>query len=136
MSNRNPDFKIGFSIYCSIFENLKNDSNLGNRWANVDFSDFTSMPRCYLFNFVETPMFVTTRYLSETFCKNPSVAILRKMTMTKPEKNDNGLRQKPFLTAAISSICARIQVHKLTSGARPFHLLTKSEKSKFQKSGF
>ena len=30
LSNRSPDFKIGFSIYCSIFQNLKNYSNLGN----------------------------------------------------------------------------------------------------------
>ena len=31
LSNRNPDFKIGFSIYCSIFQNLKYNSNLWNR---------------------------------------------------------------------------------------------------------
>ena len=96
------------------------------------------MPRCYFFNLVETPMFVTTGYLSETFCENPKCGpIVRKMTMTKPDKNKNGLRQKPFLLAAISSICARVNaVHKLTRAARPFHLLTKSEKSKSQISGF
>ena len=39
------------------------------------------MPRCYFFNLVETPMFVTTGYLSETFCENPKCG--------HREKNDN-----------------------------------------------
>ena len=37
--------------------------------------------RCYFFNLVETPTFVTTGYLSETFCENPKCG--------HPEKNDN-----------------------------------------------
>ena len=51
------------------------------------------MPRCYFFNIVETPTFVTTAHLSEKFRENPKCGY--------PEKNDNGLRMKPFLLGAV-----------------------------------
>ena len=94
------------------------------------------MPRCYFFNLVETPTFVTTGYLSETFCENPKCG--------HPEKNDNDQAwEKWQWTSSEAIFLVVIFQHlrprsgpQLTSAARPFHLLTKSEKSESEKSGF
>ena len=40
------------------------------------------MPRCYFFNLVETPTFVTTGYLSEKFCENPKCGHLFHLQLT------------------------------------------------------
>ena len=104
--------RLHFSIYFSISQQRP----------------IAKMPRCYFFNLVETPTFVTTDFFPKGFARIQSLAILRKMTM---DFVCSHFSWQPF-----SSICARVHVHKLTSAARLFHLLTKSEKSKSQKSGF
>ena len=72
------------------------------------------MPRCYYFNLVETPTFVTTAYLCETFCENPKCGI--------PEKNYNDLNLRKmimdFVWSHFSWLAAIFQHLRPRSGSR------------------